>query len=424
MQRSFLVGSIIYLLILAGLVTLRGDWVALALPFIVYLMLGLWRAPGELRLEVQRTISVERVPAGTPVTVTVKVTNLGDTLEELLLEDDLSPYIEIRDGSPRHLLPLASGKTHTFQYTFTAPRGYYNFHGVRAACGDPLGLVRREAFLETDGHVFILPPVIRLNRITIRPRQTRVYSGSIPARAGGSGVEFYGVREYQTGDPIHTINWNVTARHPQSMFSNEYQQERVADVGIILDGRILSNVYSGHSLFEHSVTAAAALADTFLNSGNRVGLLLYSQYLSWTLPGYGKIQRERILQALARAEIGDSQIFSDLMYIPTRLFPAHSQLVLVSPIIETDLEVLVRLRARGYQVLVVSPDPVSFEQRSLPAVRDVELAGRILRLKRLVLLKKLRHAGIQIVDWDVTQPIDLMIKSALRHPPAWVRAIR
>jgi uncharacterized protein (DUF58 family) len=67
-------------------------------------------------------------------------------------------------------------------------------------------------------------------------------------------------------------------------------------------------------------SAAAALVDTFLTAGNRVGLLLYSQYLSWTFPGYGKIQRERILQALARAEVGDSQVFSDLMYLPARLF--------------------------------------------------------------------------------------------------------
>jgi uncharacterized protein (DUF58 family) len=91
MQRSFLVGFIIYLLHPGGLVTMRGDWLALALPFIVYLLLGLWRAPGELRLEVHRTISVERAIAGTPITVTVAITNLGNTIEELLLEDNLSP---------------------------------------------------------------------------------------------------------------------------------------------------------------------------------------------------------------------------------------------------------------------------------------------------------------------------------------------
>jgi len=424
MQRSLVIGFILYLFILAGLITLRGDWVALALPFVAYLLLGLWRAPGDIRLEVHRSISVERVPVNTPVMVTVTVTNVGQSIDEFLLEDDISPSIKIIEGASRHLLSLASGQTHTFQYTFTAPRGYYIFHGLRVSSGDHFGLVRREAFIETSGHVFILPPVVRLNRINIRPRQTRVYSGSIPARVGGPGVEFYGVRDYQPGDPIHTINWNVTARHAQSMYSNEYEQERVADVGIILDGRMRSNVYKNRSLFDHSVTAAAALADTFLNAGNRVGLLLYSQYLSWTYPGYGKVQRERILQALAKAHIGDSQVFSDLAHIPTRLFPFNSQLVLVSPVVNSDIEVLVHLRSRGYQLIVVSPDPISFELQSLPDEPLTELAARVLRLERLALLRKLQHSGIQVVDWDITRPIDQVIKSALRRPPAWVRALR
>ena len=120
------------------------------------------------------------------------------------------------------------------------------------------------------------------------------------------------------------------------------------------------------SLFEHSVLAAGSLADALLQQGNRVGLLVYSQYLHWTLPGYGKLQRERILQALAGAAPGASQIFDGLQYLPTRLFPAESQIVLVSPLVEDDYLTLVQLRARGYQVMVVSPDPVGFEARLLP----------------------------------------------------------
>ena len=79
----------------------------------------------------------------------------------------------------------------------------------------------------------------------------------------------------------------------------------------------------GHSLFEHSVLAAGALADAFLTQGNRVGLLVYSHYLQWTLPGYGKLQRERILHALSQCAPGPSQIFDGLQYIPTRVFPAR-----------------------------------------------------------------------------------------------------
>jgi uncharacterized protein (DUF58 family) len=241
---------------------------------------------------------------------------------------------------------------------------------------------------------------------------------------GGPGVEFFGVREYQTGDSPRWINWRASAHHSTALFSNEFEQERVADVGIVLDGRIRTNLFgNGQSLFEHSVTATAALADAFLAQGNRVSLLQYGQFLQWTLPGYGKLQRERILQALAHAETGGSQIFSDLSYIPTQMFPAHSQVVLVSPLHEDDLDMLIQLRARGYQVLVISPDPVAFELSGLPMDKNSALAARIVRMERDLLLQRLQRAGIQLLNWDVSKPFDKVVQGHLGRPPAWMRAV-
>jgi uncharacterized protein (DUF58 family) len=176
-------------------------------------------------------------------------------------------------------------------------------------------------------------------------------------------------------------------------------------------------------LFEHSVQAAASLTDALLFQGNRVGLLVYATFLSWTFPGYGKIQRERILHALAHAKPGGSQVFSDLVHLPTRLFPSESQIILVSPLLEDDLTTLIQLRSQGYQVLVVSPDPVKFETAYLPKSRNVELASRVIQLERQLLLKKVQHAGIQVLDWDVSEPFDQVVKQKLGHPPGWLRAV-
>jgi uncharacterized protein (DUF58 family) len=198
----------------------------------------------------------------------------------------------------------------------------------------------------------------------------------------------------------------------------------VADVGIILDGRTLTNEFArGHSLFEHSVQAAAALTDALLSQGNRVGLLVYATFLSWTIPGYGKVQRERILYSLAHAKPGGSAVFSDLEHLPTRLFPPESQIVLVSPLLEGDLMPLVQLRAQGYQVLVISPDPVKFELSYLQKNRNVELASRVIQLERRLLLQKVQRAGIQVLDWDVSEPFDQVVKRKLSRPPAWLRAV-
>jgi len=424
MSRSLVLGIITYSLLLAGMATINGGLIALALPFVVYMLAGYLFTPDKIRLDASRHLSSERVSPDTDVIVTVTVTNLGSHLEEALIEDVLPPNLNIRLGHSRHLIRLPKNGSYTFSYTVAGPRGGYGFDEVWARVNESLGITNRQVRLEAKGQLFVFPPVTRLRHVTIRPRRTRVYAGSIPARAGGSGTEFFGVRGYQPGDSPRVINWRASARNLNALYSNEFQQERVADVGIVLDGRNGPNSFGdGHSLFEHSVQAAAALADALLTQGNRVGLLVYATFLGWTVPGYGKIQRERILHSLAHATPGGSEVFSNFGHLPTRLFPPESQIVLVSPLTNDDLMPLVQLRAQGYQVLVVVPDPVKFELSYLPKNKNVDIASRVIRMERKLLLQKVQRAGIQVLEWDVNDPFDQVVKHNLSHPPGWLRAV-
>ena len=424
MSRTFFPILIVYALLLTGLATLHGEFIGLAMPFVAYLLAGFLRAPDEIKLEVHRMLSSERAAPGEDVIVTVEVTNQGADIEELLLEDGCPPNLTVSNGSPRHLLSLKRGEKYSWTYTVKGPRGSYPFNGVQIEALDHLGIRPSRLRVPARSELFVFPPLMRLQYVTIRTRRTRVYSGTIPARVGGPGVEFFGLREYQPGDPPRWINWRASARHSEALYANEFQQERVADVGIVLDGRAKTNQFrNGRSLFEHSILAAASLADAFLAQGNRVGLLSYGRYLDWTLPAYGKVQRERILQRLAHAQIGGSPVFSGLEHIPVRLFPAHSQVVLVSPLDAGDLGILIRLRARGYQVMLISPNPVAFELSYLPEKKPIELAGRIVQMERNILIKKLQHAGVQVLDWNVEHPFDQVMKRRLGPPPALLRAI-
>jgi uncharacterized protein (DUF58 family) len=397
----------------------------------VYLLAGLLRAPDEIKLEATRHLSKERVSLNTDVVVTVTITNRGSALEEVLLEDIVPAGLNVhsleedqRLNLSRRLVRLPKDASYTFAYTVSGPRGGYGFEHIEATVNDHLAATSQKVRVEAKGQLFVFPLVMRLRHVAIRPRRTRTYAGTIPARVGGSGTEFFGVREYQPGDPSRAINWRASAHHEDVLFANEFQQERVADVGIVLDGRLRTNQFPhGHSLFEHSVLAAASLADALLFQGNRVGLLVYGSFLRWTLPGYGKIQRERILHALANARSGTSEVFSDLEHLPTRLFPPESQLILISPLVEDDLAPLVQLRSKGYQLMLVSPNPVKFELSYLPKSQNTELAGRILHMERTLLLQKAQHAGAQVMDWDVNEPFDQVVKRKLSHPPAWLRAV-
>ena len=429
MKRHFILSLLLYTMLAVGLLARNGVLLALAIPLAIYLLAAFVFSPAPLKLDITRALDATCVAQDVPVTVTVCVTNVGARVEEVLLVDDVPLALTVLAGVTRRVAMLSPGAAVTLTYTVSALRGRYIFDALHVSATEHLGLFQRRATLSAPEALQVLPDVLRLRRVPIRPLQTRGYAGPVPARRGGPGVDFFGIREYQPGDPLRWINWRISARHTHALFSTEFQQERVADVGLILDARHRNDFHvHGHSLFECSVQATAALASAFLADGNRVSLLVYGRGLDWTLPGYGKIQRERILRSLSRVQTGDSLVFDSFNYLPTRLFAAKSQLVVVSPLCGDDPQMLMRLRARGYQVLVISPDAVSFESQLLTAndrssQEDAAIAVRLARVERTLLIRRLRGAGIQVVDWRVDQPFDRTVHASLGHAPLWFRAV-
>jgi uncharacterized protein (DUF58 family) len=399
MRRLFLLSAVLFALVFAGLFSFDQRLLVLALPYAVYLVVGLVSRGPVGTVDIRHSSGQARLDAGVPVVVDVTVANHGPAIEEARIESLLPAGVEKVEGDLVHRLFLAQGQRVTWQVTLRGRRGVYPLAPSRLVAGDVFGLASQEHRHPPQGQLIVLP------------------------RIGGPGVEFFGLREYQSGDPLHWINWRASQGSEGTLYTNEYQQERMADIGLVLDGRSRTNQICGdQSLLDYSTTAAATLATGYLSQGNRVSLLVYGEYLQWTLPGYGRLQSERILRVLARVQPGQSEVFADLDHIPTRLFPAQSQVILISPLTEDDPGVLLKLRSHGYQVLVITPDPVSFEVAMLPKNQSIEMAGRILRMERHLMLRRLQHAGIQVIEWDVAQSFDQVMRSQPSRPvfdPLW-----
>lgn len=410
-RRLWFLIALVYGLILLGLLTLQGELLALAIPLLVYLAAALATLPGRPQVEARRRLSANQVgtkqaQACAPVRVTLEITNLASRRQELWIQDQLPVGVTLVEGEPLRLARLNPGDTLRLEYAITACRGRYEFNPVTVTGTSIFGLLQRSQTLQIPGQLLVFPLPERIRPLTIHPTRTHGFSGPLPARRGGSGTSFYGVREYQPGDPLRRVNWKASTRHPQSAFTNEFEQERITDVGLVLDGRTEADVWAnGDRLFEHSLQATATLAEAFLGQGHRVGMLIYGYGRSAAFPGYGRLQRQRILRLLAGAQTGELSMDS-LATLPTRFLPARAQLVLVSPLLPDDLRLLSQVRANGYSILVVSPDPLSFELRRYPGSADLTSAMRIARLERRLLLAKFRRLGIQVLDWQVDASID------------------
>lgn len=411
--RFLVVGSIIYILFFLGLITMTGGFLVLALPLVIYLGAALLHQAPDVQLTVTRSVSADTIKQHTPVKVLVHIFNHGPDLEEVLVEDQLPKGVELVEGDTRSLLTLPHGATLDLEYTVKAPRGSYYFQAVQVTAGDHLGVMRKQVVLEARAKLVFMPESMRLRRIAIRPPRTHGHSGPIPARQAGAGVDFYGLREYQLGDPRRWINWRASARHEQKLFVNQFEQERIADVGLILDARQQANIVlpDGDSLFEYSIRATAALSEAFLNDGNRVGLLIYGFGMERTFPGYGKVQQQRIMRALGQARTGHNFALESLRYLPTRFFPAGSQIVVISPMLAADIPAFTRLRANGYEVMVISPDPVDFEARGMRLKDDT--VWKLAQMERVLILRELQRRGVRVLDWQVNRPFEPLVRTSL-----------
>jgi len=420
--RLLVTAGIGVILTAAGLLLQEGRVLVLAIPFLLYsgLLFYIHLGSPAPALSVHRTLETERIEEGGRTRVILSIENRGPSIPTLGLIEHLPHGCWPAEGDTAVFRALPAGGTISTTYTLQAPRGFHTFPPTKALIWDRFSLSTSTLRFAEEGVIFAQPRVESLETFPIRPRRTRAFAGPVKANAGGSGLEFFGCREYVPGDDIRRINWRAFARWNELVI-DEYEQERIADVTVILDARERVNTWvAGTSVFDHAVRAAASLGLHFLDQGNYVGLLIYGNYLDWTFPSTGRAQKERILEALTRAQTADKPVFEDLRNIPARLFPPRSQLILVSPLAdEDDVEILGILRAREYQILLVSPNVLPSKQAERPTDESLGLAVRIAQLRRGLLLDTLRRIGVVVIDWEITEPLTVsfhgLVKGGWRH---------
>jgi uncharacterized protein (DUF58 family) len=143
MNRLFILAALIFLLFIIGFATIRPAVVVLILPLLLYLLLGLIYSPGEVKIRVERSLSAERLKTGDEVLVSLDLTNLGSTLEEVYLEDQIPDGLEVTQGSSRRLVALPAGGSVKWTYSLKGRRGYYGLRKVQATAREHLGLAER-----------------------------------------------------------------------------------------------------------------------------------------------------------------------------------------------------------------------------------------------------------------------------------------
>jgi uncharacterized protein (DUF58 family) len=416
-NKKLLVGVLVFSLLITALITRNGDVAWMILPFLTYLGLGIWQSPSmeNIHLFAERKLEFIRSHDGSSVIMHLIIQNQSLQTIYLATTDLLQEGTHITDGALSQKAELHPGESLNMKYSFTAIRGKFSWESIPVVVSDPLNLIETEIMLPARAAIQIHPQIKKFKAIPFRPHSTLHSPGSIPARLGGSGTDFFGIREYHPGDPLRSLDWRLTARYPRKFFTKEFEQEEIAEISLILDTQQQSDYRNGQeSLVESSISATASLAEMFLHQGHRVSLFVCGASISNVFPGYGKVQLQRILSCLTKAKtVTENRKFTNLNFLPIRMFPSRAMIITISSLTTTDKSFFLRLRAFGYQALLISPNPLEYTFENLPQDVPIRLAMRATRLERTLKLREISRLQIPVIDWQVNQPLYPLVRNAL-----------
>jgi uncharacterized protein (DUF58 family) len=222
---------------------------------------------------------------------------------------------------------------------------------------------------------------VRLLEITTRHTVTEVFAGEYSSAFKGRGIEFSEVREYQPGDDVRTIDWNVTARSGKP-FVKRFKEERELTVILAVDLSASGDFGTqARSKRELAVEVAAVLGFAAARQGDRVGLVIFTDRVElYVPPKKGARHALRLIRELLafEPEGRGTDLHAATEHV-ARVATRKAVVFLVSDFLDAGVEDAVRAVAGRHDVIAVrvhDPRDERLEPAGMVEVRDPETGER------------------------------------------------
>ncbi|MBI2325473.1 MAG: DUF58 domain-containing protein [Chloroflexi bacterium] len=283
-----------------------------------------------------------------------------------------------------------------------------------------------------------IPPVVprepvpeevlrKIREVEIRARilADELLLGTYRAVFKGSGLDFEEVREYEPGDDVRSIDWNVTARMGVP-YIKKFREERALNVYLVVD--VSASSWFGtvrQSKRELAADVGALLAVAALRNYDRVSLLLFSDGIDDFIPP--RMGRDHVLHLIrqllyaeprrARTDLGEAVHFLG------NIAKKRSVVFVVSDLLDSGFEEPLRTLAQKHDVIALVPgDPrelelppvgvISLEDAETGELVEIDTSDRRLRAayaeaseeRRLERRRALSRMGIDSVELFTDRP--------------------
>lgn len=246
----------------------------------------------------------------------------------------------------------------------------------------------------------------KVRRIEIKTRglSTNIFAGQYHSAFKGRGMAFSEVREYQYGDDVRDIDWNVTARFHKP-FVKVFEEERELTVMLLIDVSGSLDFGTQRQMKKDMVTEiAATLAFSAIQNNDKIGVVFFSDKIEKYIPP--KKGRKHILYIIRemldfRPESKKTDLRNSIEFL-TRVMKRHCTVFLLSDFYtRNDFEQALTICNRKHDVVAIQvydPRAKQLPDVGLLKVRDAE-TGHEMYIDTSS--KKLRMAHMQY--WQMRQ---------------------
>ncbi len=196
---------------------------------------------------------------------------------------------------------------------------------------------------------------VRQIEIKTRGLSNQIFSGHYHSVFKGRGMAFSEVREYQYGDDIRNIDWNVTARfnHP---YVKIFEEERELTVMLLVDVSGSNEFGTKRQLKEELITElSAVLAFSAIQNNDKVGVIFFSNRIEKFIPpNKGTKHILRIIRELIdfKPEERETDLAEALRFL-TNAIKKRCIAFLISDFIDTGFEDAVQIANRKHDLIAL-----------------------------------------------------------------------
>ena len=193
---------------------------------------------------------------------------------------------------------------------------------------------------------------VRKIEIKTRKLSSNIFGGEYHSAFKGRGMTFSEVRNYQFGDDVRTIDWNVTARYNEP-FVKIFEEERELTLMLMVDVSNSALFGTNNALKKNIITEiSATLAFSALQNNDKVGLILFSDQVELYIPpSKGKTYVLRIIRELIEFKpLSKKTDIKVALEFLTRILKKKSITFILSDFISSDYEKSLKIISKKHDL--------------------------------------------------------------------------